>query len=82
MGLDLEYVYGQTPLDEDEKEGLLIKSISTRGELDEFEQQNIEKAVLWTLKRKFKSTDILSELFIKRLHKKMYRFRQAAGLKQ
>ena len=72
MGLDLEYVYGQTPLDEDEKEGLLIKSISTRGELDEFEQQNIEKAVLWTLKRKFKSTDILSELFIKRLHKKMY----------
>ena len=38
MGLDLEYIEGQTPLDEDEKEGLLIKSIATRGELDEFEQ--------------------------------------------
>jgi len=72
MGLDPEYVYGQTPLDEDEKDGLLIKNISTRSELDEFEQQNIEKAVLWTLKRKFKSTDIFSELFIKQLHRKMY----------
>ncbi|CAN5552892.1 hypothetical protein BH10BAC2_BH10BAC2_40730 [soil metagenome] len=36
MGLDLEYLDGQTPLDDDEKEGLLIKSIATRGELDEF----------------------------------------------
>src|SRR5437762_852020 len=72
MGLDLEYVYGQTPLDDDEKEGLLIKSISTRRELDEFEQQNIEKAVLWSLKRKFKPTDILTEFFIKDLHRKMY----------
>ena len=41
MGLDLEYVDGQTPLDEDEKEGLLIPTIATSGELDEFEQQNI-----------------------------------------
>jgi hypothetical protein len=24
MGLDLDYIDGQTPLDEDEKEGLLI----------------------------------------------------------
>lgn len=29
MGLDLEYADGQTPLDEDEKEGLLIPTIST-----------------------------------------------------
>ena len=36
MGLNLTYNDGQTPLDEDEKEGLLIKSIATRGELDEF----------------------------------------------
>ncbi|MEO5564863.1 MAG: mobile mystery protein B [Chitinophagaceae bacterium] len=68
----LDYTDGQTPLEEDEKEGLLIKTISTRGELDEFEQQNIEKAVLWTMKRKFKSVDILSESFIKELHRKMY----------
>lgn len=29
MGLEIEYIEGQTPLDEDEKEGLLIKSITT-----------------------------------------------------
>lgn len=36
MGLELDYSYGQTPLDEDEKEGLLIPTITNRGELDEF----------------------------------------------
>ncbi|MBL4576506.1 MAG: hypothetical protein JKY51_10505 [Opitutaceae bacterium] len=45
MGLEMEYIDGQTPLDEEEKEGLLIASITTRGELDEFEQLNIQKAV-------------------------------------
>lgn len=32
MGLDLEYSNGQTPLDEDEKDGILIPTIVTRGE--------------------------------------------------
>ena len=54
MGLDLDYIDGQTPLDEEEKDGLLIPTIATRGELDEFEQQNIEQAVQWTLGRSFK----------------------------
>ena len=73
MGLDLIYNDGQTPLDEDEKEGLKIQSIATRGELDEFEQQNIEDAIQWSLTRRFKSEQILSESFIKELHKRMYR---------
>lgn len=47
MGLNLEYIYGQTPLDNDEKSELLIESISTRAELDEFEQKNIEDAIQW-----------------------------------
>jgi len=72
MGLELEYVDGQTPLDEDEKECLLIKAITTRGELDEFEQQNIEQAVQWTLMRSFKQIEIFTEPFIKEVHKKMY----------
>lgn len=72
MGLNLTYDDGQTPLEVDEKESLLIKSISTRGELDEFEQQNIEDAIQWSLTRKFKPPQILSESFIKDLHKKMY----------
>ena len=72
MGLELEYIDGQTPLDEEEKEGLLITSISTRNELDEFEQQNIEKAIEWTLSRKFKLEKITTEHFAKELHQKMF----------
>jgi hypothetical protein len=33
-------------LDEDEKDGMRIPAIATRGELDEFENQNIEQAAL------------------------------------
>ena len=72
MGLNLDYINGQTPLDEDEKEGLKISTIMTRGDLDEFEQQNIEKAIEWTLGNKFSSDKILSEEFIKNLHKRMF----------
>lgn len=73
MGLEIEYIEGQTPLDEDEKEGILIKSITTRGELDEFEQFNIEKAIEWTLGKKWKPEYILSEDFVKELHKRMFK---------
>lgn len=72
MGLDLVYFDGQTPLDEEEKEGLLLTSISTREELDEFEQYNIEKAIQWMYSRKLNKEQLLSEKFIKELHKKMY----------
>ncbi|MCK7532446.1 MAG: mobile mystery protein B [Marinilabiliales bacterium] len=72
MGLKLEYIEGQTPLDEDEKEGLMIKTISTRGELDEFEQKNIEQAVEWTMKNKFTREQILTEEFLLPVHKKMF----------
>ena len=72
MGLELQYTDGQTPIDEDEKEGLKIKSITTQGELDEFEQLNIEKAVEWTIHTRLKPEKILTEKFIKELQKKMY----------
>lgn len=72
MGLDLNYNEGQTPLDEEEKEGLKIKSITAQRELNEFEQLNIEKAVEWIIKTNLKPENILTEKFIKNLHKKMY----------
>jgi Fic-DOC domain mobile mystery protein B len=72
MGLDINYIEGQTPIDEDEKEGLLIPSITTREELDEFEQLNIERAIEWTLNRKFRKDDIFTEHFVKELHSRMY----------
>jgi Fic-DOC domain mobile mystery protein B len=72
MGLEFEYIYGQTPLDEEEKQGLLIRSITTRRELDEFEQLNIEKAIEWSYRRKFKKEQILTASFAKDLHKHMF----------
>ena len=72
MGLELEYLDGQTPLDEDEKEGLLIQTIATREELDEFEQQNIEDAILWVLNRPQKAESIVTETFIRSLHNRMF----------
>ena len=72
MGLKFEYIDGQTPLNEEEKDGLKIPSITTREELDEFEQLNIEKVIQWTFGKKLKAKQLLSEKFIKDLHKRMY----------
>lgn len=71
MGIELMYEEGQTPLNEEEKEGLLLKSITTNGELNEQEQLNIEKAIEWIIGLKLKKDRILTEAFIKTLHKKM-----------
>jgi Fic-DOC domain mobile mystery protein B len=75
MGLtSIRYEEGQTPLDPDEADGLLIPTVSTRGELDEVEQRNVEKAVLWTVSRRKRFTidEVLSEQFILELHNRMY----------
>jgi len=72
MGLKLEYKDSQTPINDDEKESLVIKSITTQGELDELEQLNIEKAIEWIIQTTFKSNQILTEDFIKLVHKKMF----------
>jgi Fic-DOC domain mobile mystery protein B len=72
MGLEINYLNGQTPLSEEELEGLKISSITTREELDEFEQLNIEKAIQWTIGKKFHSKELFSEKFMNDLHKRMY----------
>lgn len=72
MGLELVYEEGQTPLDEEEKEGLLIPTITTKGELDEFEQLNIQKSIEWSLKRRWQTEKIFTEDFMKQLHYQMY----------
>ncbi len=72
MGLELKYNIEQKPLDEEEKEGLKIKSITTQGDLDEFEQLNIEKAGEWSIHTKLKSKKFLTEKFIKDLQKRIY----------
>jgi Fic-DOC domain mobile mystery protein B len=72
MGLVFDYGDGQTPIDEEEKNGLLLKAISTKSELDEWEQSNIEDAIIWSLTRKFKLEQVLTESFVKLVHQKMF----------
>ena len=50
----------------------MIPTISTRGELDEFEQANIEAAIIWSMKTKFSQETFLSIAFIKELHRRMF----------
>lgn len=59
-------------MEEDEKEGLKIQTISTRGELDDFEQDNIETALKWSLKRAIPLEKILTIAFIKEVHRRMF----------
>jgi len=72
MGLIIEDIDGQTPLDEEEKEGLLIPTISTRGELNEFEQANIQQAIEWTMMTRFTAEEFLTEGFLFLVHRKMF----------
>jgi Fic-DOC domain mobile mystery protein B len=72
MGLRIAYTENQTTLDEDEKDGLLIKAITTREELDEFEQLNVERAIDWTMRKRIRTDKILSEKFVCKLHRKMF----------
>ncbi len=72
MGPELEYIKGQTPIDEGEKEELKIKTISTWGELDEFEQANVEIAVEWSLKTNPTYEKILTVGFLKEVHRRMF----------
>ncbi len=60
----MEFIYpeGATPLDPNEIEGLLLTHITTRSELDRWEQDNINEALAWLEQRKPK--DILNESFI------------------
>jgi len=58
-----------TPLTEEEREDLIPSYISLRSELNEAEQRNIIAAEEWAFKSK---RDVLSEKFLKNLHKKMF----------
>lgn len=70
--MNSDYDTSQTPLEDDEKEGLLISSVTTREELDQIEQLHIEKTIVWLVHKKLSKDRILSEEFIKFLHKKMF----------
>jgi Fic-DOC domain mobile mystery protein B len=61
---------GATRLDPGEASDLIPSSISTRGELDAFEQANILDAERWAFARVRKH--VLDEAFIRGLHRRMF----------
>jgi len=68
--VEFDYPDGATPLDKNEIEGLIPTHITTREELDRWEQENINEALAWVDSHKLK--DILNESFMRRLHKRMF----------
>ena len=60
---------GATPLTDEEREGLKLSFVTTRGDLNAAEQQNIIKARSWAFKRKNK---VLNRDYLNGLHKRMY----------
>ena len=67
---DFMFSKDATPLEPGEASGLLLSHITTREELDRWEQENIIEALLWLDKAKPKV--VLNEQFIKELHRRMF----------
>ena len=65
-----EYAPGATPLDPDETAGLIPDYITTQGELNLLERDNILEATNWAFKKKH--SDILTVTFVMDLHKRMF----------
>jgi Fic-DOC domain mobile mystery protein B len=65
----MEYPEGATPLDPNELDGLKHKHITTRGELDELEQVNIEEGLQWLARHR---GDVLTDGFATTLHKQLF----------
>ncbi len=66
---ELDHSDGQTPLHPDELQGLKHSHVTTRGQLDELEQANLQQGMIWLGRQK--KPDILDEPFIRRLHKRL-----------
>lgn len=61
---------GATPLDPDEIQGLKFTHVTTRAELDELEQANIEQGLAWLARRR--SGSVFKDDFIRLLHKRLF----------
>lgn len=70
MGLGGAHAPGATPLDQNEVDGLLPWHLTTQEELNEFEQDNIARAVEWLASGR--KRDVLTEHFVRDLHQRMF----------
>ena len=71
MTIVLEEPDGATPLTPDELQGLKVRTISTRGELNQLESENILQGLTW-LSKLPKRVDVLTDEFARRLHRRLY----------
>lgn len=83
MEFVIRYGDGQTPIAEEERGGLKLP-VTTMDELDAVEQLNIEKALGWLIGRRMKPEQVLSEVFLRKLHRLMFNevWRWAGKLRQ
>ncbi|MEK6649188.1 MAG: mobile mystery protein B [Actinomycetota bacterium] len=63
---------GSTPLDEEGKEGLRSRAITTKSELDEAEQASILMATIWVDHSRIQEKQLLSTKRLKLLHRRMF----------
>jgi Fic-DOC domain mobile mystery protein B len=67
---EIHYPPGATPLEPEELEGLIPRYITTHGELNELEHQNIQQAFLWV--RKKQAVAVTDINFLYELHRQMF----------
>ena len=70
MGLNDGLPAGATPLDGKELEGLLPTHLVNRSQLNEWEQNNIESALIWLSRQRRPRP--LDESWLRRLHREMF----------
>lgn len=68
----MRFVYpeGAIPVDQDEEAALIPDHITIQAELNEWESQNIQRAVNWARSRK--RSDVLTSAFVRKLHQRMF----------
>ena len=70
--IQFEYPYGSTPLDPDEAIDLIPSHIINQANLNLWEEANITQAELWVNKRQLQVDTVLSEGFVRELHRQMF----------
>lgn len=70
--IQFEYPYGSTTLDPDEAIDLIPSHIINQSNLNLWEEANITQAELWVNKRQLQVGTVLSEGFVRELHRQMF----------
>lgn len=70
MAIEFDYALGATPLDAEDAVALIDSHVTTRGQVDELEFENVAAGMRWAYGRK--GDDILTVDFMLELHRRMF----------